>query len=734
MAFRPNTTVYLCAGTGMDMNNSIWWHRFAYPWQTNKGDDSWWNTCFQFFKAHSISNGYWYITQVDPAKGYFQVGRNPLNNNSIPQGQAGLGSSGKQAQIDNPELPFVEAIRAVDYIIFANDGLEGSGFSADIQYAFVTGMEYVNWNVARVYFTIDAIMTYQKFFYLGKSLVVQDMQFQERLDSPSGPPNLAQLNHEPAQFDHNQNDFVFQELVQPELEEYFSLGSYSNCLVISDIDLNEASIEPSDYWGGIPKFQPSPFTKSGDTNLGIGVYEVANRQNEAFKKLGSFNAMEHILSTYLVPSKICKDFPTDPEPKHIPDLRTAVADDYSGAKSVDAKVPISITDDPTLTESTNGYKPLNIKMYTAPYYYYSISDRQGSSIEIQPQLMKENPSAPADVLHYFNTTLTIEATIAPNTLSALIVSYYDGFHYTPSSPMLTNWQMPSYTMTPNNSGWNQDLITAMYQQNAADRMGDGAFMGVAASSFVQVSAGTAGALIGTLIAPGLGTVGGAALGGMIGNLAGGLISGMATPFQQAFSTNLGQSNATRNNALLSREKAWAAKTFGLPGTSGGLPQGYTAVNINYAGYKFYVCHLRTDLMKAYDIMMSAFGYPQNKFRYPHINIRKRWCYVKLGSVNMVPIQANQYNCGGVPMEYRDQIVQRLQAGVTFWNVRHALMGDGDSGASTVQSYTDGAIQSNINCQFIRNYGDTPDGDIMKENMSWTGGYANEYTDDYEYQP
>lgn len=730
MAFKPNTTVYLCAGTGMDMNNSIWWHRFAYPWQTNKGDDSWWNTCFQFFKAHSISNGYWYITQVDPAKGYFQVGRNPLNNNSIPQGQAGLGSAGKQAQIDNPELPFVEAIRAVDYLVFANDGLNGSGFSADIQYAFVTGMEYVNWNVARVYFTIDAIMTYQKFFYLGKSLVVQDMQFQERLDSPSGPPNLAQMNYEPAQFEHSENDFVFQELVQSDLEEYLSLGSYSNCMVVSDINLTADDIQPGDYWGGIPKFNPSGFSKNGDTNLGIGVFQVANRQCDAFKKLGSFNALEHILMTYLVPSKICKDFSTDAEPKFIENLQSAVADDYTGVKDVDAKVPISITDEPTITENTNGYKPLNIKMYTAPYYYYSITDRQGTSIELQPQRMKENEHAPADVLHYFNVTLTISASIAPNTLSGLIIRYYDGFHYTPTDPMLSNWQMPSYSMTPNNSGWNNDLITASYQKSAGTIMGKGTYGAVAASSVVMATSGTVGAMIGTLLAPGVGT----AVGGMIGSLVGGVVSSAAKPFGMEASSSLGQATATKNNAIMSQERAAANYQFGLPGAAGGLPQGYTAVNINYAGYKFYVCHLRTELMKAYDIIMSVFGYPQNKFRYPHINIRKRWCYVKLGNVNIVPIQANQYNCGGIPTEYRNQITERLMNGVTFWNVRHALMGDGDSGASSVQSYTDSAIQSNINCQFIRNYGDKPDGDIMKENMSWTGGYANEYTDDYKYEP
>lgn len=726
MAFKPNTTVYLCAGTGMDMNNSIWWHRFAYPWASKDVGATWWNTCFQFFKAHSISNGFWYLTHVDTAKGVLTIGRNPLNNKSIPQGQAGLGNAGKQETMDNPNIPFIETIRAVDYLVFQNDGLEGSGFNADIQYAFVTNMEYINWNVCNIYFTLDAIMTYQKFFYLGKCMVAQDMQFQERMDSENGKPNLKQMNYEPAQFDHSATDFVFQELIQTDLNDYLALGSYKNCYVISDVDLSSQSIQPGKYWAGIPSFEPSEFSKVGDTNLGIGVYAVPNRKCEAFSTLGSFNAMEHILSTYIVPSKICKNFPTSGEPVHQANLQESVSDDYNGAKQMSALVPNVISDDPMLTEGTDGYKPLNIKMYTAPYYYYSITDRQGGSIELQTQLMKENNVAPADDTHYFNTTLSIFATVAPNTLSGMRIVNYDGFHFTPSAPFLTNWQMPSYSMTPNNSGWNNDLVTAAYSTKSGKELnGDATIM---ATSLVQTTSFAVGGLVGTLIMPGAGTL----VGGAIGSMIGGMLSSTVTPVRQRAEAMTGQSQSLLNEAVIDKNKAQAKQLFGLPSVAGGLPQGYTAVNINYAAYQFYVCHLRTELMKAYDVMMSVFGYPQNKFRYPHINIRKRWCFVRLSTVNMCPISANEYNCGGIPSEYRNQIQQRLQAGVTFWNVRHALMGDGDSGGSTVQSYTDGAIQDNINCKFIRNYGDTPDCVIMKENISYTGGYANDYTDDYEY--
>ena len=57
------------------------------------------------------------------------------------------------------------------------------------------------------------------------------------------------------------------------------------------------------------------------------------------------------------------------------------------------------------------------------------------------------------------------------------------------------------------------------------------------------------------------------------------------------------------------------------------------------------------------------------------------------------------------------------------------MGDGDTGTSDVTSYTDGRIQGCIHQKFVRNYGASADSDIMKENASWLGSYASDYSDD-----
>lgn len=721
MAFQPSTTVYLCTGTGMDASNSIWWHKYAYS-HTNQGDtdDSWWNTCFQFFKAHSIAEGHWYCTYLDPSRGFFKVGRMPLNDNSIPMGESGLGSGTKQSQINNPDIPFAECIRAVDYIVFANDA---EGFSGDIQYAFVDRIDSINHNVASVYFTIDAIMTYQKFFHLGRSMVIRDMQFQERDGSENGKPVLENLNKIAENIAPGTSDYVQESVNCPEEEYKFTnLGQYRTLLTMSDIDLNSEKVVPNPYFGGIASFSSSRATNVGLCNLGVGVYHLPNdKQCEALNRLGSFDAMEHLLYTYVVPANLVDPLVSG-EPVFIQDTINYQNADYCRGNYI-IKIPKQFSSIGAVEAgqtASEGYTPLNLKLYTAPYSYYSISDQQGSSIEILPQLFYAN--ANDDDEFYFTLPIYLQLEIAPNVASALYVAEYMGPE-TLYDPLTTLWQMPSYAMTPNASGYNNQLITAIAYKNVAPKqMSTGSGW-----NFLSTLAIGATSLVGGAIGFTFGGPGGAAAGSTAGGVLGNAIW---SPSKQTAGSDVGSAASLENQAQLLEENANLGRQFGLPKAVGGIGSGFTSMWMQNPGYRIFRMHLNNQLMQQLDMYFSLYGYAQNSWRYPHINIRKRWCYVKLGNVNIVPQQANAYDMGGVPYFARLQIEQRLQSGITFWNVRHALMGDNDGGPSTVQSWDDGAIQAAKNCNFIKNYGRTPDDEIMIENLSYTGGYASDYSDDY----
>lgn len=720
--FKPNTTIYLCSGTGMDMGNSIWWHRFAYPLGEHHEQDSWWNTCFQWFKAHSIAEGFWYCTTVDTSRGYFTVGRTPQNNGSIEQGQNGLGSRSKQNQLDDPSIPFIEAIRAVDYVVFANDGQ--NGYLADIQYAFVTNITSVNYSTATIHFEIDALMTYQKFFHLGQSFVVRDMQFQERLSDYNGKPNYKNLNLEPEPFEPSEQDYVFRKCTDlqardPNVTKLLNFGKYDRCFVLTDIDLQADKIKPNPYYGGLPSLEPSEFTMNNGTNLGIGIYCLPKRKNNAFNTLGSYNAMEHILYTWLVPHNLVKqDRVTGTEP-----LFVAFADDWAdNATQVLLKFPNGFEDKETIS-SGGEYTPMNMKCYNAPYRYFSIVDKQGGSIEIIPQTLY-NLEDGSDDNNYFIAYASFIPQLAPNTASTLVIGNTYQMRGSPTDPFLTLWQMPSYSMTPNNSGYNQNMVNAMYQKNMAKEMIVLGGSITIASNLLNM----AGGLIG------MGLVGGATggIGMMQGNSIGtNVASSITQPIEQVGTGLVGGGVTALNAGINNIYQADAQKVYGLPKAVGGLPQGFTYFNMDYPGYEFYVIHWKKELIKKLDMIFSIYGYMQNKFRYPHINIRRRWCYVKLQDVNIVPQSANEYIMGGIPMALRQQIETRLKNGVTFWNLRQGIMGNRDSGGSGNITWNDPRIQNTINCNFVKNYGGYYNSANLYENMSFTNGYASDYTDDFD---
>lgn len=755
MSFHPNTTLYLCTGTGLDMQNSVWWHRFAYP-DTNDPaiGATWWNTCFQWVKAHAIAEGHWYYTMIDPARGWVKVGRNPLYSKSNPPGavgQSGLGSAEKQAQLDDPTLcAYADAIRAVDYLCFSNNG------DIDTQYAFVDKIVSVNWNTAIIYFTIDAIMTYQKFFHLGKCVVARDMEFQERIGSLDGPPNYEKFNFEGEPYTPAETDYVFQHFADTsqDVVNKAIFGPYNRMFCTTDIDLDPTSITNNEYYPGIPAFQPSEASKLGEMSLGIGGYFVPQRKNLAFQRLGSFNAMEHILYSYVVPENLTTENNQGAEPRFVTDFNGVVNNDLIG-QAYDLMFPVTYQDSAIWqTASTQDFTPINVKSNMAPFVYYSITDNQGGSVEIAPQNLTDTDVTPT-AEHYFIAKINFDMSVAPNTLSALWVTNILTKNGSINNPLYTLWQIPSYAMTPNNSGYNSNLMASITQYNLSQTLVNTGSRGMRDQILAQGIINTAGntlatglstggeeigAGIGTAIAGPVGSAVGGAIGGVAGPTAGTAVQNvynyasryLTEPKYHYYSGILGGGVTAYNAAMFNEALANQNRMYGLPKVVGGLPSGFSTRFLNQTGYWFYVVHLRNDLLKKVDYNFSIFGYAQNKFRYPHINIRQRWCYVKLDTVNIIPQQANAYNMGGVPTELKDQIVQRLQAGVTFWNLRAAIMGAGsDGGASDAQSYSDSRIQSCINCKFIKNYGATWDSDEIKENVSYTGGYADDYDDDHD---
>lgn len=746
--YQPNCTLYLCAGTGLDYNNSIWMHKFAYPYTTDPLDTSWWNALFQFIKAHSIAEGYWYLTDTRPHSGVIRVGRAPLLNGVIT-GETGLGSAAKQAELDNPEIPYEDAIRAADYLVFTNRrGNEGSG---EEWYAFVDEIRYINQNVAEIRYTVDALLSFQKFFYFGRGMITRDMQFQERLVSEDGPINEDEVNYQAEPIKPDNSMFIFQHCEgNIDALNAMDLGEYSAKFVTSDVALEADKITSNQWITGLPAFKPAPNTVINTdfdvfdpgtlkdarlTQIGLGVYFVNPHKDpeeiQAFVNLGAFNAFEHILYTYSVPKNIV-NYDSLVSTSNATGLYAIVSSELADNKDkyynkqYTFHFPNWMSDDVTIDLNADGsygeapvgaYTPVNVKSYMAPYHYFSIADKCGNSLEVKPQSINSYGGA-SSLIHL---DLVLALTSMPNMLSALYVPKIHQFEGSERNPMLTLWQVPSYVMTPNNSGYMLNSISA--SNNLA--------LGVVtvpigmATQFVSGTAGNIAKMGGTL-----GGLAGGGIGAVIGSAGGASIASAANVGSTIGSTI----TSFGSNAILKAGQdfvqARTEETYGLPKAMGGLPTGLTLFNIAHAGYEIYNVHLKTSLMKLVDMFFTRFGYSQNQYRYPHINIRRRWCFVQADNIDLVPLQANNYNRGGIPTEFRQQIIDRLKSGVTFWNVRRAIKGD-DNDADPIGDTNWSQMSNIINCKFIKNYGNEPDSDIIKDNVSYAGGYCDYYTDDFQ---
>ena len=697
MSYQPNTTVYLCTGTGLDYYNSAWMHRYAYSNDSPDEARQWWNSLFQWFKAHSIAEGYWYYSYTDPSKGYIDIGRTPLSTGS--KGQSGLGNAGKQAELDNNSIHYNEAIKAIDWVVFAN-GDGGSPF--DVQYCFVDKVEYINHNTARIHFTVDAILTYQKYFWLGRCFVDRDMQYGE-WESTSGTrdnqtPTLKTINTMPEAVGADPNDYILQKLDKDSANQdtlnNMQFGSYNRMFCSTDIDLS--TIKASAGSAIMPSFEPSESTKVGDVELGIGVYQFKKRKNEYFKLLGSFNAMEHLISTYVLPNKVAKEPSGDIV--FLDDASTVIEDKYKKGTPKILKLPVFFTDNNVINRdhAAGTFKPVNFKCYTAPITYISIADKQGSSLEITPQSIIPQDTPTNET--YFSLWLDVNITAAPNMPSNLYIRNLRNRQGSEDNPFMTLWQIPSYAMTPNASGYNQVVADTIAKAGSdvvyALALGS---IAIAASVFATPAAGIP--LAGTTADAVIGAFGTAAAHGAVGAAGKGLLD--------------------VTSGMIQSKKL---EQVGLPKAAGGLPNNMTSFTMNNAGYEFYWCHLKTDYMKLADYMFSITGYNQSAFRYPHVNTRKRWCYVKLSTVNIRNIGGDNYDIGGVPFWARTQIEQRLKAGVTFWNLRHAM---GDSPIGSYSAMPDTALKM----KFVKNYGTSVRSEQICDNADNQDGYASDYSDE-----
>ena len=137
-------------------------------------------------------------------------------------------------------------------------------------------------------------------------------------------------------------------------------------------------------------------------------------------------------------------------------------------------------------------------------------------------------------------------------------------------------------------------------------------------------------------------------------------------------------------------------------------------------------HLDVESMKKIDKFFSMYGYYFTYlYKYPNINTHRHFNYVKLRTVNIKGTKSAYSRHGSMlNLTMKNQVIDRLKNGVTFWNLREKL------GQAFHKDYAS-MPKNTLNRAFVGKYDD----DILKENYSFVGGYRsgeyNEYGKDID---
>lgn len=251
----------------------------------------------------------------------------------------------------------------------------------------------------------------------------------------------------------------------------------------------------------------------------------------------------------------------------------------------------------------NGYKPKNNKLYTAPYFSLSITNRNGT---VNDYPLEYFGYSGADTK---NIKFMLNSDISPNPCVYLVPQDFMG--------VSRNWD---YALTLSDFpmvGYNTDSYKLWLARN------QGTMALNTLSNLVSIGAGVAT------------TVGTGGLGGVVGaGQIGQGISGIANTVNEMRVAQMTPNKVT-----------------------GGGGKNYNLIAWGENEFKYYWKTIKSDFAKTIDNYFTMFGYQVNKVKTPNRNARKSFTYVQTIDINID---------GGIPCDDLKELKSIYNNGVTIW--------------------------------------------------------------------
>ena len=446
-----------------------------------------------------------------------------------------------------------------NYLMFQN-----SSFGSKWFYAFIKNVEYVNNECSDVTFEIDVIQTWFFDFSFGQCFVEREHTVTDNIGEHIEPESVAT------------GEYVFnnyEKLLSPVTEK--DMSEMVVCLAIVDVVGQTAQGELYDGVYGAAE---------------LWVYDSTDVAG-IDRKVGEFTeAPDKIIGMYMFPKFLIGSIP----------------DSHKLAFSERAlKTPVNHLTAPRITDTLDGYRPKNRKLYTYPYNFCHVDNANGSELNLRYEFFENNKP-----VFEITGTITQPVNVMLRPCSYKGVAGYDqlGGYTTLNTESLT---LGNYPMC----SWNIDAYQAWVAQNAIP---------LAISS---------GANLANTVMPSYNSK---------GNI----------QFASEFEIGKSVINEVANVASQMYSASIAADICKGTFNNGG-------VNVANKSQQFYWgrCSVNKVQAKMIDDFFNKFGYSCGRVKYPNTHSRPHWNYVKtIGCIIH----------GSVPADDSRKICSIFDNGITFW--------------------------------------------------------------------
>ena len=494
----------------------------------------------------------------------------------------------------------IDDLITYNYVMYRNDAYSNKWF-----YAYIEHMEYVNDNVTKIYIVTDTWQTWQ-FDLVYKPCMIDREHVN---DDTIGLHTLPE-------------DLELGEMICNGSTTNFGGGSNDNVVVVevSQIENDGDSATLSYSWasGSHDSTPTLNGIQRGTVPLIVGYNE--NWQNQASYVTRIYDLAglaDSIINIYQIPKNFVGDNPNQLSLTVQKDGTTRTITDLVVPTDTNSTISIS-TDTFTRPTTLNGYTPVNKKLLTWPFCYFTISNNAGNS---QPYRYED-----------FSSTVTFktEGTFGVSGSTKALPQNYRNVSAS-GNTMDFSISGPKYPVC----SWRSDSYTNWLTQNAVNMDREQLYSGLQGAAR---AAAVGGAML--LTATGAGAGIGLGMGAAI------LGSAAAAGASPLIDTVYNQMRAKTQANMVADQVGGNTNAGDFLWAKYRSPFTYMPMSI------------KAEYARCCDNFLSMFGYKINRVKTPNITGRKNWNYVKT---------IGCYIEADIPQEDLSQIKSMFDRGITLWH-------------------------------------------------------------------